>query len=477
MEKYIQAELSNKLIICAFMPAGLSVILHLILYGDRIRCAAYLMTIIVCGVFLISFRLKEKQILLMITGCSLVMLFFFVAPWQVCGYEIWNLGSDQTDVAALADQYSLETQDAFVRKDVRGNSAAESIVAGYMGVEEYFSILNGNVFDFWKQFMISPGICGEPHRLEGLNARKPLESLLSVSEYQDRNQVVENDLVLPFGVQYEGTISNQQFNELSPLQKQHIIMKKVVLDNTEKESEVTLEDDTLDWEPMELDFEDEWGNIQREGYYFEADGGDTLNLTISTEGLDDQQGELYVYFKDFQCFRRWTSQIEVNGWEFSVQNRTSPYYTGAEDFLIHIPVPGNGQIEVSFLTENKFELHDISVYWYDYEGLEKDVEALKEHSLQNVTLGKNMVSGDITAEDGWLFLSIPYSSEWKAYVDGEEAPIIKANVGFMAVRLDAGEHHVELVYRPLSFTIGVICTIVGFMAILCLFYLERRKNR
>lgn len=478
MEKYVKGELSNKLILCAFIPAGLSVLLHLVLHGDKIRCAVYLMMIVVCGAVLVRCKLKEKHILWMISGCSLVMILFLIAPWQVCGYEIWNMGSEQEDVAALTEQYSLAQQDTFVRRDVRGASVAESIVAGYMGVEEYFSILNGNIFDFWKQLMISPGICMEPHRLEGLNARKPLESLLSVSEYQDKEQMVENDLMLPFGVQYEEAVSDQYFEELSPLQKQHTMMQKVVLADSESvEAEVVPEDAVSDWEPVELDYESDWGNIQREGNYLEAEGGDTLTLTIDTEGLDDEQGELYVYFEDFQCFLRWTSQIEVNGWEFSVQNRTSPYYTGAEDFLVHVSVPKDGKLEVSFLNGNQFELHDISVFWYNYEGLAEDVDTLRAHCMQNVMLEKDRINGDIEAKDGWLFLSVPYSSEWRAYVDGEETEIVKANIGFMAVQLDAGEHHVELVYRPISFAIGVICTIVGLAAILCLFYLERRKNR
>jgi hypothetical protein len=64
----------------------------------------------------------------------------------------------------------------------------------------------------------------------------------------------------------------------------------------------------------------------------------------------------------------------------------------------------------------------------------------------------NRVTIDATmASDGFLFLSDAYRPDWRAYVDGTEAKLYRANYAFRAVRLPTGAHRVEFVYRPAGF--------------------------
>ncbi len=68
------------------------------------------------------------------------------------------------------------------------------------------------------------------------------------------------------------------------------------------------------------------------------------------------------------------------------------------------------------------------------------------------------------ATDGFLFLSEIYYPGWKASVDGRSAPILKANYAFRAVQVDKGSHIVELVFSPSSFRIGLMATVMAFVA-------------
>ncbi len=54
-----------------------------------------------------------------------------------------------------------------------------------------------------------------------------------------------------------------------------------------------------------------------------------------------------------------------------------------------------------------------------------------------------------------LVLSDTFYPGWKAFVDGRETPIYRANYAFRAVEVPGGEHTVVFVYRPFSFYVGL----------------------
>ncbi|MEA3339483.1 MAG: YfhO family protein [Chloroflexota bacterium] len=55
---------------------------------------------------------------------------------------------------------------------------------------------------------------------------------------------------------------------------------------------------------------------------------------------------------------------------------------------------------------------------------------------------------------GYLVLADTYYPGWRAMVDGDPADILRANYSFRAVWLEAGEHVVEMTYRPTSALAG-----------------------
>jgi hypothetical protein len=57
--------------------------------------------------------------------------------------------------------------------------------------------------------------------------------------------------------------------------------------------------------------------------------------------------------------------------------------------------------------------------------------------------------------DGHLVLSDTYYPGWRAYVDGEEKEILRANYAFRAVPLESGQHTVLFKYEPPSFKVGL----------------------
>ena len=59
------------------------------------------------------------------------------------------------------------------------------------------------------------------------------------------------------------------------------------------------------------------------------------------------------------------------------------------------------------------------------------------------------------ASDGFVVLSDLYYKGWKAFVDGGNEEVYKADYIFRAVPVQKGTHLVELIYDPLSFKLGI----------------------
>jgi hypothetical protein len=79
-------------------------------------------------------------------------------------------------------------------------------------------------------------------------------------------------------------------------------------------------------------------------------------------------------------------------------------------------------------------------------------------------------------ENCFLVLSDTYFLGWKVYVDGKKEKIRRANYTFRAVPLRAGNHQVEFIYRPVSFKIGAVVTVLGFISCLAI-GLKKKKRR
>jgi len=75
-----------------------------------------------------------------------------------------------------------------------------------------------------------------------------------------------------------------------------------------------------------------------------------------------------------------------------------------------------------------------------------------------------------SAQAGYLLLADLFYPGWQARVDGKRVSILRADGVLRAVYLPAGEHTVELIYRPASFFIGGIISLgsVAVWAVLLL---------
>ena len=89
--------------------------------------------------------------------------------------------------------------------------------------------------------------------------------------------------------------------------------------------------------------------------------------------------------------------------------------------------------------------------------------------VQIVSLGDQEASlrASLTSP-GYLVLSDTYYPGWQVYVDGQRAPLQRANWLYRAVELPAGEHKVEFRYEPAWWGLSWLLATLGVLAIIVL---------
>ncbi|MBD3309307.1 YfhO family protein [candidate division KSB3 bacterium] len=70
------------------------------------------------------------------------------------------------------------------------------------------------------------------------------------------------------------------------------------------------------------------------------------------------------------------------------------------------------------------------------------------------------------AEDGFVVLSEKYYPGWKAYVDGQETPIYKADYTLQSIFVPQGEHEITFLYQPTQFFWGLGITVSTLVVLL-----------
>jgi hypothetical protein len=103
-----------------------------------------------------------------------------------------------------------------------------------------------------------------------------------------------------------------------------------------------------------------------------------------------------------------------------------------------------------------------------------------EPAVRVITYENNRIWLEVDTPDAaLLFMSETYYPGWKAYVDGREEEILRANYVFRAIPVGPGSHRIEVVYDPLSFKVGLavsLLTIVIPLTVWALFARRKRKT-
>lgn len=95
---------------------------------------------------------------------------------------------------------------------------------------------------------------------------------------------------------------------------------------------------------------------------------------------------------------------------------------------------------------------------------QKAVKLNQRNGLTNIKKTHNSVFATLNhPTSGMVTSTIPYSSGWKAYVDGKQVTVYQTNYGFVGFKVPSGRHEIKLTYMSPGLKLGALLTLVGVM--------------
>jgi len=94
-----------------------------------------------------------------------------------------------------------------------------------------------------------------------------------------------------------------------------------------------------------------------------------------------------------------------------------------------------------------------------------------------VHYGLNSVELSVRSpERGWLVLSDVYYPGWRATVDGNPTPVLRADYTFRAVNVPAGEHTVRMTFAPRTWYVGLVLSLISWLGLAAAAVLRLKKS-
>jgi hypothetical protein len=92
-----------------------------------------------------------------------------------------------------------------------------------------------------------------------------------------------------------------------------------------------------------------------------------------------------------------------------------------------------------------------------------------------VSYEADRIEFDVSAEQPCYFIVQDlYYPGWRATVDGAPGRVLRTDIGFRAVPVDGGSHRIVMEFRPKSFNIGLLLSLIGIG--LSVLYATKAKN-
>lgn len=331
-----------------------------------------------------------------------------------------------------------------------------------------------------------------------------------IKKYNSGTKIYENTNSLPIGVFYDNYIKEENYNTLSSLEKEQALLDTAVVSedvantkcpNIEQNEGLIEEIKNKTVKKVEYKITDKSKLIKTAEQLKNEDiknkkkvktsYQNTINVKEEAQSIqlnikDAYYCELYVEIKNFNNTSS-ANKYELNFKYGSVEKNKKirdavddPYYFKTEDMLINLGYKQKhtGNINIIFEDIGEYTYDQINVYAVPMDVYKASVEKLKQTPFNLTKIDDMSIEGNIeNQKPGILQISTPYTTGWKAYVDGKETEIINVNTAFIGIALDSGKHEIVFKYETPYLKEGIMVTIAGLILATGIIIFEKKKKK
>ena len=378
---------------------------------------------------------------------------------------------------------------------------------------KYYTIAYDN--DYEKQFV--PYGFADCGTVEAWNSAESLQEK-SGAVYGDDGwepvvptyHIYQNTFALPIGYTYTGFVQRSVFDAMDLTERQEALLQGVVLEDEESVKASGLERVQPEFSEEKRAYTVEIGD----GVSYVADTSASCfrvtkagaKVTLRFEAAEE--AETYLVLRDLdarpldgegvkdgedeksdtQAEMQEIYPIQVTALRdgtaltdktLNYKTEINQYYSGWKDFAINMGYRSHGAdaLEITFQSEGIYSMSELAVVVQPTEEMMRHAVDRLVCTMTDVDLHRNPVSfasseitGTVNAEqDRYLVFSIPYSKGWTVYDNGKKAELQKANLMYLGMPIEAGNHEIRLVYRTPGGTAGILVSLAGvaLMIFLC----------
>jgi len=419
--------------------------------------------------------------------------------------NFFNRFSDiNTEAESFIYNSDFETQESetniygYSLSDKAANSDPQIDLAlryGFASSEIFYSVIDNDYIKFLRHCGMDSSSLQTSVSTMGFNGKEAVYSLLGINYlYSDndithiygmtpdsskayRNQekyIYKNSFALPVGVTYDIFSSSQDFEAFNAAELPYAMMNSVYLegcDNLIYNSDKTYS--------KKCSF-----RTERESRGTTKYGIECFNNTIT---LDEPVKNSFVYLVfsgvSYRTIPEWgTNNLTLNidnknEFIYQIANNESSWKWKLTKDLYALPVGmcRENINKISFVSF--FEYDSLEIIAVPEETYTEGYKRICRETLENVRFHENTLTGNITvSSDKVLCINLIHNNGWRAYIDGKEAPVYKANGMFLGIKLDKGTHDVRLVYRTPMLYEGAMITLATLFIIIAYNILKRKKH-
>lgn len=413
---------------------------------------------------------KRHNTMIITLVLTIVCAFGYNIGYSITFKHYGELNKQQT---AIEKTFSREKETEFYRVDKQNKKRPYFDYPNRAVVNDYYSTYYYNtvVPAETEKFLEAVGVYNTLNMrgIVGLGNSVPLQALMSVKYYQsngyvpygftsttiDGGEILKNDNYVPFGFVYDKEMSSIEFDSLSYVERQYAMLEYAVVDK-DVESGYTAQG-------VELPVMVESNEFDIDGTRYFADKGEKITLNISNA----LNKEVYLQLNHFESIDNHVYIIVDNGkikYHQRIAGKGVQTFSGIYDYVYDLGVADSDNMTVTIACDSnsEFDLTSFSAYGYDLTDFGAKCADLADEHMTDYKFDGNRLTGKVNMTNaGRVFLSIPNVAGWTAKVDGVEVKIDTTNVAFMSLKLDAGEHTIELNYRTPYLKQGGYISVVG----------------